>query len=393
MKKLLLLTWYENNNYGTSLQAYSLKKVIENPFCTGLVDKLDSFDNISCILLRHKPERKISKVTKIKKVFSLKAYLQKIEQIQDRKIRLKKIKLFECRKAAFEEFNCDNFVFSGEKNLQSVGELTALAREYDIIASGSDQVWNPEALDPTYLLEWVPNDKKIISYGSSLSIKVIPEKFYSLYKRALSRFDHISIRDVACREQLSKVIGKNVLTVVDPVVLLGADELLRCATKSKVCYERENYIFCYFLGNNKVYRDLVIQYAKQHNLNIRAIVNTGSSYAADKVLEEYSMWDIGPWEFVNLIKNATIVITDSFHATVVSTLMKTQFCVFEKDSSRPEQNNRIKEFLADIGLDSRWSDTNIIQQDKILKEEWDLVHEKLKMKRKKSLKYLLEALC
>lgn len=150
---------------------------------------------------------------------------------------------------------------------------------------------------------------------------------------------------------------------------------------------------CYFLGNNKAYRDLVIQYARKYNLNIRAIINTGSSYVSDNVLEEYSVWNAGPWEFVNLIKNATIVITDSFHATVVSTLMKTQFCVFEKDSSRPEQNNRIKEFLADTGLDSRWSDSNTIPQDKISREDWNLAHERLNMKRKRSLEYLLEALC
>ena len=393
MKKLLLLTWYENNNYGTSLQAYALKTVIENPLCTGLMNDTDSLDSVSCVLLRHRPERMVSKVEKIKKVFSLEAYLHKIEQYQDNKIRLQKTDLFECRKAAFEQFNCDNFVFSGNENLQTVEELEALVSEYDIVASGSDQIWNPEALDPTYLLEWVPAEKKIISYGSSLSINIIPAKFYSLYRRALSRFNRISIRDVACKDQLSKIVGKKIQTVVDPVILLGADELLRCAANSKVHYGDNDYIFCYFLGNNKTYRDLVIQYARDNNLNIRAIINTGSSYVSDNVLEEYSVWNAGPWEFVNLIKNATIVITDSFHATVVSTLMKTQFCVFEKDSSRPEQNNRIKEFLADTGLDSRWSDSNTIPQDKISREDWNLAHERLNMKRKRSLEYLLEALC
>lgn len=34
MKKVLLATWYENHNYGTALQAYALKSIIENPKIT-----------------------------------------------------------------------------------------------------------------------------------------------------------------------------------------------------------------------------------------------------------------------------------------------------------------------------------------------------------------------
>lgn len=392
MKKLLLLTWYENNNYGTSLQAYSLKKVIENPSCTGLTKNMDISGGVNCTILRHSPERSVSKFAKLKKLFLLSAYLQKIEQLQDKKIRIQKAKLFEFRQNEFNRFNLENFVFSGDKNLQTIEELSELAREYDIFVAGSDQIWNPEALDSTYLLEWVPSEKRIVSYGSSLSIRKIPEKFYSLYHRALSRFDFISIRDVACKDQLSQVVGKPICTVVDPVVLLGAEELKHCAAKSKFQCEGR-YVFCYFLGNNKSYRKLALQYAQKHNLNIKAIINTGSSYASDNLLEHYAVWDAGPWEFVSLIENAAMVITDSFHATVVSTLMKTQFCVLEKDSNRPEQNNRIKEFLADTSLDDRWSDDNRIPESSISDEEWNASHEILKRKRKYSLEYLLEALC
>lgn len=91
--------------------------------------------------------------------------------------------------------------------------------------AGSDQIWNPEALDSVYLMEWVPDDKRKISYASSLSTTNIPEQYYPIYKRALSRLKAISIRDTACREQLEKIVGKDIKTVVDPVILLGADEL------------------------------------------------------------------------------------------------------------------------------------------------------------------------
>ncbi len=73
--------------------------------------------------------------------------------------------------------------------------------------------------------------------------------------------------------------------------------------------------------------------------------------------------------------------------------MKTQFCVLEKDSNRPEQNNRIKEFLADTSFSDRWADDNRIPEHNISDEEWNASHEILRRKRKYSLEYLLEALC
>lgn len=93
-----------------------------------------------------------------------------------------------------------------------------------------------------------------------------------------------------------------------------------------------------------------------------------------------------------MIQKAELVITDSFHATVVSTLLKTPFSVFEKDSSRPEQNNRIKEFLKSVELDSRWM-KNTINCEPITDAEWRNTQKKLKETRQKSLEYLMEALC
>ena len=92
-----------------------------------------------------------------------------------------------------------------------IEELESIVEPYDIVMAGSDQIWNPEALDPVYLMEWVPEDTKKISYASSLSTTNIPEQYYPIYKRALSRLKAISIRDTACREQLERIVGKRYL--------------------------------------------------------------------------------------------------------------------------------------------------------------------------------------
>ena len=95
-------------------------------------------------------------------------------------------------------------------------------------------------------------------------------------------------------------------------------------------------------------------------MQIHAVINVGSNYSADRPLKSVADWDVDPWKFVGYIKNASLVITDSFHATVIATLCHTQFIVLEKDSKRPEQNNRILEFLDSTRLRDRWEqkDTN-----------------------------------
>ena len=319
MKKVLLLTWYENNNYGTSLQASALRSIICDPQITGLISK--SIEKSECDILRHQPERQVSKskFKKIVKIFQLKNYLMKYSQIKDFYIKRAKQKEFEVRSLAFEKFTNLNFTFSSSVNAQTEIELRSVSEKYDIIMSGSDQVWNPEALDPTYLLQWTPVGKKKVSYGSSLSITKIPEKYYDIYRKSLSSFDVISIRDVQCREQLSQIVKGNVYTVVDPVVLLGRSALLQ--RQKSIELGKKPYIFCYFLGNKAVHRKKAIEYAEQNALAIKAVVNCGFDFKADKDLQKYAIWDVDPNQFIFCIQNAKFVFTDSFHATVISILL------------------------------------------------------------------------
>lgn len=384
MKRILLVTWYENNNYGTALQAYALKSIIENPAITELPLEFIT-QNSLCDILPHRPERQRKNNT-LKKMFSLHLYSSKIQQLRDKIIYKKKKNLFNQRERAFRTFLKQNFSFAESHNVQTISELQQVGKKYDVIVAGSDQIWNPEAIDPTYLLGWAEAGKKF-SYGSSLSVKLIPTEYESLFRSKLKDFKAISIRDRMCRAQLSDIVGKNVSVVVDPVILLGRKGLL---DKAKNVLSTP-YIFCYFLGNNSKHRELAISISSQLNLPIRAVINAGSDYKADNVLERYADWDVDPWKFVGYINNSSLVVTDSFHATVISVLCHTDFVVLEKDSSRPEQNNRILEFLDSVGLRERWC-CSMSQNEKISEKKWEYVDQRLENMRKYSLKFLLEAL-
>ena len=66
------------------------------------------------------------------------------------------------------------------------------------------------------------------------------------------------------------------------------------------------------------------------------------------------MWNVGPAEFLSLIKYSEFVYTDSFHGSVFSILFNKQFAVYERDKSgTTSKNSRMYDLLSVFGLDSR----------------------------------------
>lgn len=383
MKKILLVTWYANYNYGTALQAYALKSVIEDPSITGLMEKPQDW-HYKCDLLPHTPCRR-KQNGMWKKLFVPTTYLSKLGYLCDKKVYNSKKALFKERENAFHNFISDNFVFASDHNVQNNEELSQIAHNYDVVLAGSDQIWNPVSLDPVYLLQWVPDGKKI-SYGSSLSVGNIAPADEPVYQQALNGFKAISIRDRKCRAQLEAIACKSVTTVVDPVILLGRNALLQ-GVRDIVS---PPFVFCYFLGGKREHRVFALSEAQKQNLQVHAVINVGSDYSADKPFESVADWDVGPWKFVSYIKSANVVITDSFHATVISTLCHTPFIVLEKDPMRPEQNNRILEFLDAVGLRNRWKANNV--DTAISEAQWEQADSALSKMRKSSLDWLISNL-
>lgn len=373
--KILLVTWYRNYNYGTALQAYSLTRVLE-----GLRGAA-----VECRLLPHTPVREKKTAERLKKLVRPSFYRMKLQQWRDRREYRREKPLFDRRVQAFEGFIRENFRFAAAEDVQDFGELARLAEGFDYVVAGSDQIWNPEALDPTYLLRWAPSGKKL-SYGSSLSVGRIPEAYRALYREALAEFKCVSIRDGACREELGRVIGRTVVTVADPVILFGREGL----EAQLGARESEPFVFCYFLGNDRGHRHLALSLSRRLAVPLRAVIHAGSDYAADHAVESYAEWDVDPRGFVERIRDAVFVVTDSFHATVISILFHVDFVVLEKDRSRPEQNRRILELLEAVGLADRWGAARL--GEAIGEAQWQRADEAIGQMRRVSMDYLTEAI-
>ena len=255
MKKIGIITmYYHNKNYGGLLQSYALVKVI---------NKLGSKSEQIC--RSHICGEAISKESFIKARKS-KKFLGRIKVSIS--VRIKR--LFEhfvsnkllLRKEKLEEFEKS---IPHSESIYTRENISDTIDKYDCFITGSDQVWNMSWYNKEYFLDFVPKTKQKISYAASMpNINLTNIEKETIYKHLLS-FDDISTREENTASFLSDLIGREVKHVLDPTLLLDAKDWDKTATEYNI---EEKYIFCYFLGNDRAYRNIVKRFAKTLGLKI-----------------------------------------------------------------------------------------------------------------------------
>jgi len=187
---------------------------------------------------------------------------------------------------------------------------------------GSDQVWNPSMRGSNvYFLGFGQSFCGTkISYAADSTVSDIDPEHTDKLRSELSDFKAISVRNEHSREFVEKLIGERVPIVADPTVLCDYSKLDMENKSKHAILPKERYIFAYVLGedikgsnkqaldkikrvygNMKVYA--VVDPTKKVNLNV-------CDYA-DKVF-----YDFGPVEWIDILRNAAFVYTDSFHGTL-----------------------------------------------------------------------------
>lgn len=111
---------------------------------------------------------------------------------------------------------------------------------------------------------------------------------------------------------------------------------------------KEKYIFCYFLGNNPDQRDFVRKVKEITGYKIVQLQFCDEYIKSDEGFPDYAPYNVGPAEFVQLIRDAEYVFTDSFHCTVFSLLHSKMFYTFRRynNDSPVSTNNRLYDLLA-----------------------------------------------
>lgn len=358
MRKIGTITFHGVTNYGALFQAYALRRVIEEK---GYECEIIDYQN-----------------TTMKEQY--KSFSKRDLNIKHPKQTLKKILLSPYQKKrnrAFKEFREEYLCLSKESYDEN---HLPDANMYDAIIAGSDQIWNfsCNGNDVHYLLDFAQETScRCYSYAASLSTSKFTEEQIGIYKKLLSNFNQISVREQSSSDMLNKILDKPVETSVDPTLLLSSQEWRELASDVK----HENYVLVFLMTHSKDILEDAFKFASERNKKI-IYVNLYEPFIDKKY---NSLFTVEPKEWLGLILNADYVITNSFHGTVFSILFNKQFstCLIE-DSGK---NERLYQLLNITGLQSR---LKTVYNTPFTEEEidYDIVHEKLEFKRKESHAYL-----
>lgn len=317
--KIGIITFHASFNYGSMLQAYALQTFLER---NGHEVEIINFRTDKQKDMYPKPLRFNSR-NRIKQ--SIKRILLEPSSIGPL---YKKWHLF------------DQFLNSHlhiTKEFSTEEELKCANLKYDLLITGSDQIWNTDCGDysDAYFGNFIDHLTSKIAY--SVSMGPHPEsKNPNYYKKVVKNFKAISVREQRTKDFLEKNdIYNNVDVVVDPTMLLSKnnwDELIG----TKPLIEGE-YVFYYTPGLHYQFLDEAVKIAKQKNLPVicdnsywpRALRNypTVRPYSA-----------VGPIEFLNLIKNAKVVCGGSFHLMIFSIIFGKEFYIIGGDVDSRVQN-------------------------------------------------------
>lgn len=317
----IITHFYNSNNYGGVLQAYALTKYLKK---ADIVAEQIRYPFSVVNFLDHKKRNK--KLKYFNPCNYCKVFNRKVKKTI---INLLYGKNLDLRKVAFNNFASNISQSKAVFDRNTIFKSVAL---YDAFITGSDQVWNLDWFDSNYFLEFVPNDKKKISYAASIGQGVLTADRKEYFQRVLPTFDAISVREKETVDLLQPLIpDKKVEWVLDPTLLLEREEW------NKICPERrvkEQYLFCYFLGHDKRLRELAVKYAKEHNLKIINLPHLCGICKVDKNFGDYKLYDVAPNDFISLIKYSECVFTDSFHACVFSGIYNKNFYVFNRSGAK-----------------------------------------------------------
>lgn len=382
MKKIGIMSiFYHNWNFGGMLQAYALNRVIREFGYAG--EHL--YYRLIPSVHKNSPLKDRVRALLAKNVMTSEI-LEKYRQIRWRDRRdLRNFRLFEKK-----------YVPHG-KYCGSNRKIISDAKQYNCIVVGSDQVWSPifyvDELLRIHGLTFAEKETRKIAYAASIGAENAAIGKEELFREILDNLDYISVREESARAYLQPLTDKPVTVVPDPTLLLDRQKWCEIAVKPA---EKAPYLFSYFLiESNNCHDRQIHEIANEMALPMRCIADELGCYPRPNSGDKQIL-DAGPKEFVGYIRDAEMILTNSFHGMVFSMLFQKPFWVFkrDKDGEKASMNGRVNDFLKDFGLEDRLlADGEMPSAEKLRRPiDYERVNRILEEKRSFSLNWLKNAL-
>lgn len=333
MRPLYIVTYYSSANYGSRLQAYALSKYLSRYDYE--VTMLKDF-KVPSSFLRH-PRMLMARVynklhwRRRKKFYQPSPYT-----------------VNNARQARLDKFLADNF---REASFFDSASWKREIRKDPVFVVGSDIVWQPMFGFPSkYYMDFaLAEGLPCFAYAPSIGAQDIPRIYRGAIRRFLTSYASVGVREQAAARLLEPIAGIKIERNVDPTLLLLPADWDELAAKAELSVEVDTngYIFCYFVMDDQRYWDYVAKVAKATGLQVVLL----PMHYADEGQPYTVVGDGTPYEFVWLVKHASMVVTDSFHACVFSLQYEREFYLLRR--TRADEDDKYDDFLGRYGLAGR----------------------------------------
>lgn len=326
MKKIKVITRHTPSNYGSLLQSIATIKIIE-----------DLGHTCEIIDYRRKDER------------GIRAILTEVDEKKEWNHNFVKKLIYILSR--YPEEIWSRWIFDGMR--RKYLQLTQICNTHeelkkinaDIFMTGSDQVWGPMLngkYDSAYFLSFVADDKRKVAYAGSFGRTEFTPYILVEYKKLLDRYHYLTVREDSAACLLKKIGVHCEGQVLDPTLLLDKSQWEEYIEKNI----GGKYVLLYEIHNNPLLDDYAKHFASYVGLPLIRISPTFHQFIRGGkfvFLPRIS-------SFLSYIKNATYMLTDSFHGTAFAINFNIQFIEILPNNKTESRNQSILQLT---GLQNR----------------------------------------
>ena len=370
MKKLVaILSMQSVNNFGSLIQAYSLKKMVENlgyDVCFLDIEKRPEDDELL-------ESNRIS-------------YLSEMEA------------------GSITKKLADGYIFNRLKNKSVQGDQDKVFnafrdkylapykgdRRIDAVIIGSDEVFNcMQESDWGFTSQLFGNIRdvnRVFTYAACCGftrISDVPDAAVEKIRESFKNISAFSVRDANTFEFVSGIRGSEGISYhLDPALLCDLSDEMDAEPAANKLPEKYCLVYSY---KNRIYEqseiDLIKSFCKEHDMEIIAVG------MPQKWIKNF--YAASPFELLKIFKRAAFVITDTFHGTVFSARFAERFAVIVRESNF----NKLRDLTDRLGIED-----HVISGVAQISDKYDIIHDKtyldalLAGEYERSLDYLRENL-
>lgn len=306
MKRVGIMTWYFGANYGAIAQSIALYRAVEAL-------------GYKCDMVNYKPRNYLKTiiVTNIpKKGHRIKEFGKTVHGLK------------KCYRLTRYKYITETRSVNTPEEIDQLG--------LDWIVFGSDAIFNIRHLlfMPVYYGVGIKTNK--VTYSPSCEFasegSILPQDYID----SLKEMRALSVRDTNTYTLVKNNTGIDPVITLDPTFLENFEDIN--------CPISENeYLLIYSFSDWEIYKESILKFAREKRLKV---ISIGKQLDwADKSYPDASFE-----QWISAFRDASLVITDSFHGTVFSLKNKKQIVLCGREDKKAKINSLLKQFSADLAI-------------------------------------------